>query len=60
VGLTNTRDRLAVLYGGNYRFAVLNQSPGLRVDLALPLESAAPGTAPGAAPARGAAHGAPA
>lgn len=40
VGLRNTRERLAVLYGENYRFAALNTLPGLRVDLALPLETA--------------------
>ncbi|MGH8132417.1 MAG: sensor histidine kinase, partial [Steroidobacteraceae bacterium] len=34
VGLRNTRERLAVLYGENYRFAALNTLPGLRVDLA--------------------------
>ena len=49
VGLRNTRERLAVLYGGNYRFAVLNTHPGLRVDLALPLEIAAAGAEPRAA-----------
>ena len=49
VGLRNTRERLAVLYGGNYRFAVLNTHPGLRVDLALPLEIAAAGAEPQAA-----------
>ena len=38
VGLRNTRERLAVLYGDNYRFAVLNSHPGLRIDMALPLE----------------------
>jgi two-component system, LytTR family, sensor kinase len=42
VGLRNTRDRLAVLYGENCRFAVLNSHPGLRVDMALPLERHAP------------------
>ncbi|HEY6481999.1 MAG TPA: histidine kinase [Steroidobacteraceae bacterium] len=41
VGLRNTRERLAVLYGENHRFAVLNSHPGLRVDMALPLEIAA-------------------
>ncbi len=41
VGLRNTRERLAVLYGDNCRFAVLNAPPGLRVEMALPLESAA-------------------
>jgi signal transduction histidine kinase len=38
VGLRNTRERLAVLYGQNHRFAVLNSHPGLRIDMALPLE----------------------
>ena len=41
VGLRNARERLAVLYGDNYRFVVLNSRPGLRVDMALPLETAA-------------------
>lgn len=40
VGLRNTRERLAVLYGEHHRFAVLNSHPGLRVDMALPLELA--------------------
>lgn len=40
VGLRNTRERLAVLYGENHRFAVLNSHPGLRIDMALPLEVA--------------------
>jgi LytS/YehU family sensor histidine kinase len=40
VGLANTRERLAVLYGSGCRFAVLNSNPGLRVDLALPFEAA--------------------
>jgi two-component system, LytTR family, sensor kinase len=43
VGLRNTRERLAVLYGENCRFAVLNSQPGLRVDMALPLETAGAG-----------------
>jgi len=43
VGLRNTRERLTVLYGENCRFAVLNSRPGLRVDMALPLERAPPG-----------------
>ncbi len=38
VGLRNTRERLAVLYGEQHRFIVLNGHPGLRVDMALPLE----------------------
>ncbi|HXZ59193.1 MAG TPA: histidine kinase [Steroidobacteraceae bacterium] len=42
VGLANTRERLKVLYGGNCRFAALNTHPGLRVDMALPLETAPP------------------
>jgi signal transduction histidine kinase len=41
VGLHNTRERLTVLYGGNCRFAVMNAQPGLRVEMALPLEVAA-------------------
>jgi len=41
VGLRNTRERLAVLYGDNCRFAVLNSRPGLRVELALPFETTA-------------------
>ncbi len=41
VGLRNTRERLAVLYGDNYRFTVLDSRPGLRVEMALPLETAA-------------------
>jgi two-component system, LytTR family, sensor kinase len=41
VGLTNMRERLAVLYGANHRFAIMNSLPGLRVDVALPFETAA-------------------
>jgi two-component system, LytTR family, sensor kinase len=40
VGLNNTRERLAVLYGDKYRFAVLNSRPGLRIEMALPFEMA--------------------
>jgi sensor histidine kinase YesM len=47
VGLRNTRERLAVLYGENHRFAVLNSHPGLRIDMALPLETAGAGDEPG-------------
>jgi two-component system LytT family sensor kinase len=39
VGLRNTRERLAVLYGEGHRFAVLNSGPGLHVEMALPLET---------------------
>jgi two-component system LytT family sensor kinase len=39
VGLRNTRERLAVLYGQQHRFAVLNSNPGLRIDMAVPLET---------------------
>jgi two-component system LytT family sensor kinase len=42
VGLANTRERLKVLYGEGCRFAAINCHPGLRVDLALPLETAPP------------------
>lgn len=41
VGLRNTLERLAVLYGDNYRFAVLDSHPGLRVEMALPFETTA-------------------
>jgi LytS/YehU family sensor histidine kinase len=40
VGLTNTRERLEVLYGERGRFAVINGQPGVRVELGLPLELA--------------------
>src|SRR6185312_15008899 len=46
VGLRNTRERLAVLYGEDHRFAVLNSHPGLRIDMALPLELARAEAAP--------------
>ncbi len=39
VGLRNTLERLGVLYGDNYRFAVLDSHPGLRVEMALPFET---------------------
>jgi two-component system, LytTR family, sensor kinase len=42
VGLRNTSERLAVLYGNNTHFAVSNSNPGLRVDMTLPLELADP------------------
>jgi two-component system LytT family sensor kinase len=41
VGLSNMRERLAVLYGPNHRFVIMNSLPGLRVDMALPFEVAA-------------------
>jgi two-component system, LytTR family, sensor kinase len=50
VGLRNTRERLAVLYGENHRFAVLNRQPGLRVEMALPLEAAPAGPQAAAKP----------
>jgi signal transduction histidine kinase len=40
VGLRNTRERLAVLYDDKHRFASLDNKPGLRVELGLPLEMA--------------------
>jgi LytS/YehU family sensor histidine kinase len=42
VGLRNTRERLAVLYEAKHRFATLDNKPGLRVELGLPLEMSAP------------------
>jgi two-component system, LytTR family, sensor kinase len=39
VGLRNTQERLAVLFGDKYRFAVLDSHPGVRVELALPFET---------------------
>jgi two-component sensor histidine kinase len=44
VGLRNTSERLAVLYGDTCRFSVNNAHPGLRVDMRLPLELAEAGT----------------
>jgi len=38
-----------VLYGENCRFAVLNAHPGLRIEMALPLETAARNAEPPAA-----------
>jgi len=40
VGLRNTRERLAVLYGEQHRFAVLNRHPGMRIEIGFPLEKA--------------------
>jgi two-component system LytT family sensor kinase len=40
VGLRNIRERLSVLYEDRHRFATLDNKPGLRVELGLPLEVA--------------------
>ncbi len=40
VGLRNTRERLAVLYEDRHRFATIDNKPGLRIELGLPLELA--------------------
>ena len=40
VGLRNTRERLAVLYGDRARFASYNTQPGLRIDIEVPAEFA--------------------
>jgi two-component system, LytTR family, sensor kinase len=40
VGLRNTRERLAVLYDDRHRFATIDNKPGLRIELGLPLELA--------------------
>ena len=40
VGLRNTRERLAVLYGARARFAGHNTHPGLRIDIEFPAEFA--------------------
>jgi two-component system LytT family sensor kinase len=42
VGLRNTRERLEVLYEDRHRFATLDNKPGLRIELGLPLELATP------------------
>src|SRR6478609_3413532 len=41
VGLRNIRERLSVLYEDRHRFAALDNKPGLRIELGLPLEMAA-------------------
>ena len=41
VGLRNTRERLSVLYEDQHRFATIDNKPGLRIELGLPLEMAA-------------------
>src|ERR1044071_5244693 len=40
VGLRNIRERLSVLYEDRHRFATLDNKPGLRIELGLPLEVA--------------------
>jgi two-component system LytT family sensor kinase len=45
VGLRNTRDRLAVLYEDQHRFATFDNKPGLRIELGMPLELAPPDAA---------------
>lgn len=40
VGLRNTRERLAVLYGEHHRFAVLNSHPGTRIEIGFPFDRA--------------------
>jgi two-component system, LytTR family, sensor kinase len=40
VGLRNTRERLSVLYEDRHRFATIDNKPGLRIELGLPLEVA--------------------
>src|SRR5689334_9140404 len=40
VGLRNTRERLGVLYEERHRFATMDNKPGLRIGLGLPLELA--------------------
>lgn len=42
VGIRNTRERLAVLYGERGRIELVDAQPGLRVELKLPAEFAAP------------------
>jgi len=41
VGLRNTRERLAVLYGDRARLASHDAQPGLRIDIEFPAEFAA-------------------
>ena len=39
VGLRNTRERLMVLYGDAHSVEVIGKSPGLSVEMRLPLEA---------------------
>lgn len=55
VGLRNTRERLAVLFGELHRFAVLNSHPGMRIEIGFPLDKAPPPSA--AAPVKPAVAG---
>jgi LytS/YehU family sensor histidine kinase len=41
VGLRNTRERLAVLYGDHNCLTMRNAQPGLRIEITLPYERAA-------------------
>ena len=52
VGLTNMRERLAVLYGTHHRFSIMNSLPGVRVEMALPFEVAPTEAAVAAVPSR--------
>lgn len=38
VGIRNTRERLNVVYGDHHRFAIMDARPGVRVEMAMPLE----------------------
>jgi two-component system LytT family sensor kinase len=38
VGIRNTRERLAVVYGDEHRFEIRDARPGVRVEMAMPLE----------------------
>jgi two-component system, LytTR family, sensor kinase len=40
VGLRNTRERLAVLYGESHRFTILNSHPGTRIEIGFPYDKA--------------------
>ncbi len=42
VGLRNARERLGVIYPDQHRFAVLDNRPGVRIEMGLPYEVASP------------------